>query len=178
MALPARSSVAPDNLPARGSQVRARPASPKLAVLLDALPVVGVQRLTVTALELAPQLSMPELGALLERLLAHKPLYLEQSPLERPSGGVGPLRRRADAVVLHALGRALSLIAQRCRTAPRAYASRRELVRDLTKLAEVTRRIVERRRALPPVVCVVRPRPGVPRRARLPKVMLQLDELE
>lgn len=176
MSLPARSSVAPDRPPARKSQVRVRPATPKLAVLLDALPTIGVQRLTVTALELAPQLSMPELGALLARLLAHKPLYLEQSPLEPPRGAVGPLRRRADAVVLDALGRALCLISQRCSSAPRAYLSRRELVRDLTKLAEVTRRIVERRRAAPPVVCVHQPKPGAPRAPRLPKVMLQLIE--
>ena len=196
---------------------RARP--PTLGAVLAELPVLGVRRLALIALELAteldlalrcevtpdrlslerifvenaatpferarlpvasrqigapaPRASLCELGLLLARVLADKPLYLEESVWIPRKAGVRVLRRRADAEVVHSLGRALSLIAQRCTGGPRAYQGTPELVRDLTKVADLTSRIVARRRAVPPVVSIHRPRVSTPRGAVLPKVLLQ-----
>jgi hypothetical protein len=126
----------------------------------------------------APRASLREFGLLLARVLADKPLYLEESVWMPRKAGVRVLRRRADAEVVHSLGRALHLIALRCAGGPRAYQDTPELVRDLTKLADLTSRIVARRRAIPPVVSIHRPRGSTPRVAALPKVLLQRAHLE
>lgn len=119
---------------------------------------------------------LAELGRLIQGWLSAKPLYLEES-VWMPPGAERILRRRADAQVLEPLGRALSLIAQRCIGAPRAYASTIEPVRDLTRLSELTSRIVARRRSLPPVARVHRPRAAQRCAAPLPKVVLHSSAL-
>jgi len=197
---------------------------PTLGSVLAELPVLGVRRLTLLALQLAteldlalrcevtpgslrlesifvenaatplerarlpvatrqlgvppPRASLREFGLLLAQVLVDKPLYLEESVWMPRKAGVRVLRRRADAEVVYSLGRALSLIAQRCSGGPRAYQGTPEVVRDLTKLADLTSRIVARRRAVPPVVSIHRPRMSAPRVAALPKVLLQRASLD
>ena len=192
---------------------------PTLGSVLAELPVLGVRRLTLLALQLAteldlalrcevtpgslrlerifvenaatplerarlpvatrqlgvqpPRASLREFGLLLAQVLVDKPLYLEESVWIPRKAGVRVLRRRADAEVVHSLGRALHLIALRCSGGPRAYQGTSEVVRDLTKLADLTSRIVARRRAVPPVVSIHRPRLSTPRVPVLPKVLLQ-----
>jgi hypothetical protein len=124
----------------------------------------------------ARRAGLPDLGRLLQSWLSEKPLYLEGS-VWRPHPEARILGRRADAPVLHGLGRALSLIAQRCIGAPRAYESTLEPVRDLTRLAELASRIVARRRALPPLACIHRPAAAAPRDTPLPKVVVHPSAL-
>jgi hypothetical protein len=124
----------------------------------------------------ARRAGLAQLGRLIQGWLSAKPLYLEES-IWMPQGAARMLRRRADAQVLHALGRALSLIAQRCIGAPRPYLNTIEPVRDLTRLAELTSRIVARRRSLPPVARVHRPRAVERCAAALPKVVVHPSAL-
>jgi hypothetical protein len=87
------------------------------------------------------------------------------------------LRRRADAEVVHAIGRALMLIARRCIGSARPYQSATPLLRDLNRLAAVVTRIVAHRRACPPIVHVSRPRPAASPCASLPSVMISSTEV-
>jgi hypothetical protein len=120
--------------------------------------------------------ALRELGWLLGGLLADKPLYLEES-VWMPPHATGVLRRRADAEVVHAIGRALMLVAQRCIGSSRAYTSAAPLLRDLNRLSAVVGRIVAQRRASPPIVHVSRPRPVAPPRPGLPSVVVSGTEL-
>jgi hypothetical protein len=120
--------------------------------------------------------ALRELGWLIGGLLADKPLYLEES-VWMPPHATRVLRRRADAEVVHAIGRALMLIAQRCIGSSRAYESAAPLLRDLNRLSVVVSRIVAQRRASPPVVRVSRPRPASSPCASLPSVMISSTEL-
>jgi hypothetical protein len=115
--------------------------------------------------------ALRELGWLICGVLADKPLYLEES-MWMPPHATRVLRRRADAAVVHAIGRALTLIAQRCIGSSRPYNSPAPLVQDLNRLAAVVARIVAQRRACPPTVYVSRPRPAATCCASLPSVMI------
>jgi hypothetical protein len=115
--------------------------------------------------------ALRELGWLIGGVLADKPLYLEES-LWMPPHATRVLRRRADAEVVHAIGRGLMLIAQRCIGSSRPYESPTPLVRDLNRLAAVVGRIVAQRRARPPAVYVSRPRPPAPPCPSLPSVVI------
>ena len=119
-----------------------------------------------------PRSGLCDLGLLLQRLLADKPLYLEESVWMPPQAGARVLRRRADAEVLHSIGRALSLIARRCIGSQRTYRAPSELVQDLNRLAQLVGRIVACRRAAPPVVRLCQPRPATPADPRLPSVVV------
>jgi len=115
--------------------------------------------------------SLRELGWMIGGVLADKPLYLEES-MWMPPHATRLLRRRADAEVVHAIGRALMLIAQRCIGSCRAYESPTPLVQDLNRLAAVVGRIVAHRRVCPPIVSIARPRPAAKPCASLPSVMI------
>lgn len=115
--------------------------------------------------------ALRELGWLIGGVLADKPLYLEES-MWMPPHATRVLRRRADAEVVHAIGRALMLIAQRCIGSSRPYESPTPLVQDLNRLAAVVGRIVAHRRACPPTVYIARPRPAATPGASLPSVMI------
>jgi len=119
-----------------------------------------------------PQGGLRDLGLLLQRLLAERPLYLEESVWMPPHAGARVLRRRADVEVLHALGRALSLIVRRCIASTRAYRTPSELVRDSSQLAELVARIVARRRATRPVVGLCHPRAAARPGPLLPSVVV------
>ena len=112
-----------------------------------------------------------ELGWLIGGVLADKPLYLEES-MWMPPHATRVLRRRADAEVVYAIGRALRLIAQRCISSSRTYESPTPLVHDLNRLAAVVGRIVAQRRASPPTVYVCRPHAATTPSAVLPSVMI------
>lgn len=115
--------------------------------------------------------ALRELGWLIGGVLADKPLYLEES-IWMPPHATRVLRRRADAEVVQAIGRALLLIAQRCIGSSRPYESAAPLVQDLNRLAAVVGRIVTHRRACPPPVHISRPRPAATPCASLPSVMI------
>lgn len=116
---------------------------------------------------------LARLGALIDRIIADKPLFLEDAVWVPPGSGDDRVRRRrADADVLRSLARALSLIAQRCQGGPTAYASLADLSRDLDKLSLLTERIVARRRAPAPIVSIAHPRPRHAAGAPLPKVIV------
>jgi hypothetical protein len=121
--------------------------------------------------------ALRELGWLIGGVLADKPLYLEES-MWMPPPATGVLRRRADAEVVHAIGRALMLIAQRCIGSSRPYESPTPLVQDLNRLAAVVGRIVANRRACPPTVYLVRPRPSAAPCASLPSVMISSTDTQ
>src|SRR5262249_51383745 len=95
--------------------------------------------------------ALRELGWLIGGVLADKPLYLEES-MWMPPNATRVLRRRADAEVVHAIGRALLLIAQRCIGSAQPHESPMPPVQDLGRLAAVVGRIVAQRRACPPTV--------------------------
>lgn len=112
---------------------------------------------------------MRALGVLIKGLALAKPMYLEGSIwTPRGRGAARVLGRRADAEVVRAICRALTLIADRCLGVRGSYESTFELVGDLGKLAAVAGRIVSRRRAPAPVVSLASPRP----RARAPQSSL------
>ena len=115
--------------------------------------------------------ALRELGWMIGGVLADKALYLEES-MWMPPHATRVLRRRADAEVVHAIGRALLLIAQRCIGSSRPYESPTPLVQDLNRLAAVVGRIVAHRRVCPPTVYVARPRPAAAPCACLPSVMI------
>jgi hypothetical protein len=115
--------------------------------------------------------ALRELGWLIGGVLADKPLYLEES-MWMPAHATRVLRRRADAEVVHAIGRALMLIAQRCIGSSRPYDSPTPLLADLNRLAAIVGQIVAHRRACPPPVHVSLPRPAATPCASLPSVMI------
>jgi hypothetical protein len=120
--------------------------------------------------------ALREFGWLLGSVLADKPLYLEES-MWMPPHATRVLRRRADAEVVHAIGRALLLIAQRCIGSSRPYESATSLLRDLNRLAAVVSRIVAQRRACPPAIYVSHPRPAASPCVTLPSVMISSTEV-
>ena len=120
--------------------------------------------------------ALRELGWLIGGVLADLPLYLEGS-VWMPPHATRVLRRRADAEVVHAIRRALMLIAQRCIGSSRPYESPAALLRDLNRLAAIVDRIVAQRRARPAIVHVCQPRPAATPRASLPSVMISSTEL-
>jgi hypothetical protein len=113
--------------------------------------------------------SLRELGVILSELLSHKPVYLEDSLLY---AAPPPLPRRADRDVLHALRRALALIAEHCQPGSARYTNAFDVAGDLSRLANIATHIVQSKQA-PPIVVVHRPKPRRrSARRRLPKVVV------
>jgi hypothetical protein len=126
----------------------------------------------VDACERSVAHDLGELGALMSELLTHKPVYLEQSLW---SADTGPLGRRADREALSALRRALALIAEHCRAGSDRYTNAFDVASDLSKLANIATRIVQRRHT-PSIVAVHRPPPRSRTSSkRLPKVVIRAE---